>query len=466
MTMLTLAEAATAMHGELQGEDVSFAAVSTDTRTLRHGELFIALRGERFDAREFVADAARLGAAGAVVEETSPAEIPQIHVPDSRVALADLARAWRRRFDIPLIGITGSNGKTTVKELTAAILRARFAADGAKAVMATQGNLNNEIGVPLTLLRLRASHKAAVVEMGANQPNDIELLAAIAEMNIAIITCAARAHLEGFGTLQEVARTKGQLVENLPDDAVAVLNRDDQYFEYWWKNAAPARRLSFGMHAEADYRAADVKPFTRGAAAGFEFTLLSPEGSTNIVLPLAGEHNIMNALAAAAATLAAGATLDDVRTGLANSSNVAGRLRSFTHPSGAVIYDDSYNANPDSVGAAIQLLAGLPDDACLVLGDMGELGDDALEQHKAIGAQARAAGVQSLMCTGELSRATAAGFGTGARWFASTEELGDVLVGELREGMNVLVKASRFMGLDELVKRIECRSGAAVSEGS
>jgi len=459
MTMGTLASAARDMGGQLRGPDRSFESVSTDTRTLTPGQLFFALRGERFDAAEFVADAALRGAAGAVVERAISASLPQVEVPDSRLALGALARKWRQKFAIPMIGITGSNGKTTVKELTTAIMRVVFAAAGDDAVLSTRGNLNNDIGVPLTLLSLRDHHRAAVIEMGANHPGEIAALAEMAAVNVAIISNAARAHIEGFGSIEEVARTKGAIVESLGAAGTAILNRDDRFFAYWRGRVGAAKVQSFGLSAEADYRAENIRLAVREGQTGYEFDMITPVGNCPIWLPLAGKHNVLNALAAAAATLAAGATLDQVSIGLRTSRNVAGRLRAFTVPSGATIYDDSYNANPDSVTAAIRFLADLDGESCLVLGDMGELGPDALELHRGIGTIARDAGIDRLWCVGELSRATAAGYGDDARWFGSVTELGDFLLGELQPGRNILIKASRFMGLDRLVRRIEATAG-------
>jgi len=455
MSMGTLSSAAKDIGGQLRGADRRFESVSTDTRTLAAGQLFFALRGERFDAANFTADAASRGAAGAVVERFTPASLPQIEVPDTRLALGVLARKWRQQFTIPMIGITGSNGKTTVKELTTGIMRVVFADAGDDAVLATRGNLNNDIGLPLTLLSLRGHHRAAVIEMGANHPGEIAVLAEIAAVNVAIITNAARAHIEGFGSIEEVARTKGAIVDGLGAQGTAVLNRDDPFFAAWSERAGASRLYSFGLSSVADFRAENIRLAVRDKQTGYEFDLLTPDGSCAIWLPLAGKHNVLNALAAAAATVAAGATLNHVCIGLRMSRNVAGRLRAFRAPTGATIYDDSYNANPDSVTAAIKFLAELDGESCIVLGDMGELGPDALSLHRDIGQAARAAGIQRLWCVGELSRATAAGYGETARWFASVAELDDFLQGELQPDRNILIKASRFMGLDRLVRRIE-----------
>jgi UDP-N-acetylmuramoyl-tripeptide--D-alanyl-D-alanine ligase len=455
MSMGRLSGVALDVGGQLHGQDGMFDSVSTDTRTIGPGQLFFALRGERYDARKFVADAADKGAAGAVVEERAEADLAQIEVGDSRLALGSLARKWRQHFDIPVIGITGSNGKTTVKELSAAIMRAALAEFGEDVVLATAGNLNNDIGLPLTLLGLRDFHQAAVIEMGANHPGEIAVLADIAAINVAVITNAARAHLEGFGSIEDVAQTKGELLDSLAGNDVAVLNHDDRFFAEWAARTGGAQLVSFGLSVDADVHAEQVQLVVHEGHPVFEFELVAPAGRIAVSLPLAGRHNILNALAAAAATLAAGATLEHVRAGLAASRNVPGRLRAFRVASGATVYDDSYNANPDSVSAAIAFLEDLPGEPWLVLGDMGELGPDSAALHRGMGELARDAGIRGLFCIGEMSRETAAGFGAGARWFETTEELGEALYPELRADRNILIKGSRFMALDRLVRRIE-----------
>ncbi len=458
--MTTLTDLSAIVGGTLHGADAPFSAVSTDTRTLGQGEVFFALRGARFNAAEFVAQAAELGAAGAVVDQPVATELPRIAVSDTRIALADFAREWRKRRGVSLIGITGSNGKTTVKELTAGICRVAFADE---AVLATAGNFNNEIGLPLTLLRLRDQHNVAVVEMGASQPGDISLLADIALPDVAVITNVARAHIEGFGSIETVARTKGEMLDKLAATGTAVLNHDDVFFTRWQQRAAAARIVSFGLSAAADYRADNIQPVVRKGRPGFE--LHCPAGAVAVVLPLAGRHNVVNALAAAAAAMAAGATLEHVRAGLAMAQNVPGRLRAFRGPAGAMIFDDSYNANPDSVAAAIAAMAEFKGEAWLLLGDMGELGEDAVELHQETGRLARESGAAGLLCIGELGKEIGAGFGPGARWFKSQAELEAALRDELIRGRNVLIKASRFMGLDRLVASLETAAAEAAAAG-
>ncbi len=465
--MTNLSALSAVVGGQLHGADADFSAVSTDTRSLRPGDVFFALRGERFDASEFVTQAAERGAAGAVVEKKVPVELPQVQVPDTRVALRKFARAWRTQLDPQLIGITGSNGKTTTKELTAGICRAAFGED---AVLATEGNLNNEIGLPLTLLKLRANHRVAVVEMGASHPGDIALLTNIALPDVALITNIARAHIEGFGSVEVVAQTKGEMLDSLDasdgNKKTAVLNRDDPFFSSLSARAGAARQFSFGLSKGADFHADNIQAVVRKGRPGFAFDLHSPAGDVAVVLPLAGRHNIINALAAAAAAVAVGTQLEHVRAGLALAQSVPGRLRAFRSVTGAVIFDDSYNANPDSVAAAIAAMAEFKGKPWLVLGDMGELGDDAVALHRQTGQLARESGAEALLCVGRLGKEIGAGFGPGARWFESLGELESAVRDELLPGRNVLIKGSRFMQMDKLVASLEedVRHAAAAAE--
>jgi UDP-N-acetylmuramoyl-tripeptide--D-alanyl-D-alanine ligase len=445
-----LSMVAESVGGQLFGADRSFDSISTDTRALSAGQLFFALRGENFNAGEFIDQAARLGAAGAVVEQRADCEISQVQVDDARLALGRLARSWRRKFDLPVIGVTGSNGKTTVRAMIAAILQADQA--DASAVLATQGNLNNEIGLPLTVLRLRASHRCAVFEMGASHAGEIAYLADIAAPTVAIVTNAGPAHLEGFGSVAGVARAKGELYAALGDDGIAVINADDDFRDTWLALCGRRRVLTFGLQSSADYSAADIT--RRDGGEGLEFTLVGPGLSLSIQLPMVGQHNLLNALGAAAASLAAGVKPQSVQAGLATVQNVGGRLRRVTCASGATLYDDSYNANPASVKAAMEFLAGQPGETWLLFGDMGELGADAEALHAEVGHQARALGIQRLLATGPLSQASVAAFGSGARHFQDADALYAQAVEQLHPGVVMLVKASRFMALDQLVARL------------
>jgi len=439
--MSTLAAAADSMHGELHGADRSFNGVSTDTRSLKQGELFVALQGPNFDGCDYVGQARDKGAAGAVVPRVVDADISQIAVDDSKRALGELGAAWRQQLSPVVVGVTGSNGKTTLKELTAACLAT------AAPTLATHGNLNNDIGMPLMLTRIEDRHRFAVLEMGANHAGEIAYLTALAKPDIVVITNAGAAHLEGFGSLDGVARAKGEILCGESRPKVAILNADDRYFDYWSKLVEDIQLLTFGIEADADVYARNIV-----ARAGHSsFDLYLPGGEVSVALPLSGLHNVRNACAAAAIAAAAGVDIADIKTGLESVQPVEGRLRRLAGINGATIYDDSYNANPLSVVAAAEFLASLPGDNVLVLGDMGELGDDAAKLHAETGAQVREAGISRLLAAGDLSRNTVEAFGQGASWHADVDELATGLASELREGVNVLVKGSRFMRMERVV---------------
>ena len=442
--MSTLAAAADSMHGKLHGPDHPFSGVSTDTRTLQQGELFIALQGPNFDGCEYVGEARDKGAAGAVVPRVVDADIAQIAVDDSKRALGDLGAAWRQQLSPIVVGVTGSNGKTTLKELTAACLAT------AAPTLATHGNLNNDIGMPLMLTRIEDRHRYAVLEMGANHAGEIAYLTALARPDIVVITNAGAAHLEGFGSLDGVARAKGEILCGESRPKVAILNADDRYFDYWSKLVADTRLITFGIESDADVYARNIA----AGASSSSFDLYLPGGEIDINLPLSGLHNVRNACAAAAIAAAAGMDIADIKAGLESVKPVEGRLRRLAGINGAKIYDDSYNANPLSVVAAAEFLASLPGDNILVLGDMGELGDDAARMHADTGTQVRQAGISRLLATGDLSRNTVEGFGTGASWYADIDELTAGLTPELHEAMNVLVKGSRFMRMERVVEAL------------
>ncbi len=465
MSMGTLNMVAQSVNGTLVGADQCFDSVNTDTRSIQSGQLFFALRGERFDAGEFVTEAWRRGAAGAVVEARQAVDLPQVEVADTRVALGALAGSWRQRFDMPVIGVTGSTGKTTVKEMIAAILRVHFG--GADKVLATVGNLNNEIGLPLTVLRLRNDHAAAVLEMGAGRCGDIAYLAKIAAPTIGIVTNAGAAHLEGFGTEQAVAETKGELFASLGANthanAVAVLNRDDRYFDLWCRLAKPARVVSFGLDETADYTAGTVQETV--TAEGFElsFDVREANDRVPVKLPMVGRHNVLNALGAIAVTRTVGASWDSIRAGLAGIEGVAGRLRTISGPGGVRIIDDTYNANPLSVGAAIEVLTGLDGRCWLVLGDMAELGERSEELHAGIGRQAKQAGIERLFALGTQARGAAVAFGAGGQVFSERDavlaELGQALDKAGEKDLTILFKGSRCMGMEKLVRALAGETG-------
>lgn len=443
----TLAEFAKACGGRLQGADAPFTDVVSDSRGLTPGQLFVALRGPNFDGHEFLAAALAAGAAGALVDRVQPVALPQILVRDTQAGLERAARAWRAAFSGPLVGVAGSNGKTTAKEMTAAILAT------AGACLATRGNLNNHIGVPLTLLRLTLEHRFAVVEMGANRAGEVAALADIARPSVGMITNAGAEHLEGFGSLEGVARAEGEMVAGLAPAATAVINADDEFAQLW-RALTPARVVTFGVRAPADFSASEVR--TSVGAEGFStrFRLNAPDGDTTIRLGVGGAHNVANALAAAAAAGSCGATLEQIAAGLAAVRAVAGRLQFKRALGSAWLIDDSYNANPSSVRAAIEVLASLGGRRWLVLGDMAELGAFADEAHTGIGEFARAQGIERLYATGTLMTRAVDSFGAGAQWFADTALLTAALtqaLGGAGPEVRMLIKGSRFNRLERVV---------------
>jgi UDP-N-acetylmuramoyl-tripeptide--D-alanyl-D-alanine ligase len=461
--MMDLFEAAQATGGTAAVSGHVFAGVSTDSRSIGAGELFVALRGERFDGHDFVRDVLARGAAAAVVDHAWASVhgtgLPILAVEDTRLALGALAAHWRSRFAMPLIGITGSNGKTTVKEMCAAILREherRDDLDPGETVLATTGNLNNDIGLPLMLLRLSAGHRAAVIEMGMNHPGEIAYLTGLARPTVALVTNAQRAHLEGLGTLAEVARAKGEIFAGLVEDGVAVINADDAQASLWRALAGRRSVVTFGLAADADVRAR-VRP---GAFAS-EVRLTTPQGSVEFELPVPGRHNVGNAAAAAAAALAAGVSLGTVAEALSRYAGIKGRLQRRSGAKGALIIDDTYNANPDSMRAALDVLAGLPGRRLFVMGDMGEVGEAAGQFHDEIGGYAKSQGIDRLFALGELSVAAAHNFGAGGEHFARIDDLIAAVRGELGGDVTVLVKGSRFMRMERVVEALVEKQHAA-----
>ncbi|MGB7756927.1 MAG: UDP-N-acetylmuramoyl-tripeptide--D-alanyl-D-alanine ligase [Salinisphaera sp.] len=440
-----LSEFALALGARLIGDDAVFDGASIDTRRIAHGALFFALAGEHADGHEFVARAGAAGAAAAVVDHPVDADVSQLVVDDVLDALARAARLARAGFAGPVVGVTGSNGKTTVKQMIAAI----FSAAGP--VMATEGNLNNHLGVPLTLMRLDASAERAVIEMGANHPGEIGQLAAVARPDVGVITNAGWAHLEGFGSREGIARAKGELFIRLPESGTAVINADDDYAGLWRELAEGRRLVTFSMDAGrgADVYADDIEL----GAEGVHFTLHTPDESRAITLDLAGRHNVANALAAAAVAVAVGLDAATIAAGLARTAAVAGRLSITSAAHGARLVDDSYNANPGSLAAALSWLGQQSGARWAVLGDMGELGDFAESAHHDAGVAARDAGIERLFATGENSRATVAAFGDGASWYPDHDSLTAALSGALAatEGdVIVLVKGSRSARMDRV----------------
>jgi UDP-N-acetylmuramoyl-tripeptide--D-alanyl-D-alanine ligase len=444
----TLREAAAAIGGTLAGEDRSYRAVATDSRTLEAGALFVGLKGPNFDGAEFVAAAAARGAVGALIERRVGHALPQVIVPDALRGLQRLAAAWRVEFTLPLVAVAGSNGKTTAKEMTAAIL-ARMGP-----CLATRGNLNNHIGVPVTLMRLEASHRSAVVEMGANRIGDVAELMRLARPTVGVITNAGAEHLEGFGTLDGVAEGEGEAVSGLAPEATAVINADDPYAGYW-QSICTARSVStFGVHANADFMAKNPTQAIEHGEFATRFTLECPQGTREILIKAGGAHNIGNALAAAAAASAAGASLEDIGDGLAGFRPVAGRLQLKAGARGSWIIDDSYNANPSSVRAGLEVLRSAAGATWLVLGDMAELGAHAEDSHAHMGSYARDCGITRLFALGPQSSRAAETFGAGAEWFADADSLIRRLQAEIAPDVTVLVKGSRINRLERVVQAL------------
>ncbi|MBS1143748.1 MAG: UDP-N-acetylmuramoyl-tripeptide--D-alanyl-D-alanine ligase [Proteobacteria bacterium] len=439
-----LSQVAQATQGRMIGRDVEVTGVSTDTRSVADGQLFIALSGERFNAHDFLEQAVGAGAVALLVSDESrvPAGVPAVVVDDTRLALGRFAAAWRAQFVLPVIAVTGSNGKTTTKEMIASILKAAFGA----AVLSTRGNLNNDIGLPLTLLGLRGSHRAAVIEMGMNHPGEIAYLATIGAPTVALVTNAQRAHLEGMGDMDEVAREKGSIFSGLLPNGVAVINADDAYAGFWHGMAGQHAVRTFGID-----HAADVRGAVRQHGLEIAIDLSAAEGEATITLHIPGRHNARNAVAAAAACLAAGIPMAAVAAGLEAFSGVKGRLQRRIGKHGAEILDDTYNANPDSVRAGIDVLAATIGRKLLVLGDMGEIGEASGQYHDEIGGYAKSQGVDRLFALGDAAQQAVRNFGEGARHFCNIEKLIGAVDKELGPETTVLVKGSRFMKMERVV---------------
>jgi UDP-N-acetylmuramoyl-tripeptide--D-alanyl-D-alanine ligase len=449
--MMLLSQATTALHAEMVGDDALFTGVSKDTRSIRRGDLYVAIRGESFDGHEFVQQAADAGAAGALVDEIQSVSLPQLCVDDTRLALGQLASHWRDGFNGKLVGITGSNGKTTVKEMCRRILEQ---AVGNEHVLSTAGNLNNDIGLPLTLLGLREQHRYAVIEMGASHVGEIDYLAQIARPHVALINNAGAAHLQGFGSVAQVALAKSEIYRGLVDGGIAIINADDAHANLWREVCAERKVLRFSMQT----RAADVFGEVTTVDGARELYVETPSGSGFIKLQVSGLHNAMNALAATAVASALGISLKVVISALSAFTGVPGRLAISRAASGACIIDDSYNANPRSLDAAMQVLveqrANNRADSWLVLGDMAELGTDTELLHQQAGQRARELGVRHLLATGEASRHAVEAFGKGAEHFADKARLIERLSVGLKPNSVALIKGSRTMAMEQVVNAL------------
>lgn len=446
--MMSLSEAATAVDGTLTGEDRGFSAVSTDTRAIRSGDLFVALKGERFDGAAFVSQAIETGAAGVLVStEAGTSASPCIRVAEPRLALGKLASDWRKRFRIPVIAVTGSNGKTTVKEMLSAILR--LAAGDVEAVLATEGNLNNDIGCPMMMLRLRGHHRYAVFEMGMNHPGEIRYLTKLARPDVALVNNAQMAHIGHMGSVRAIAEAKGEIFEGLIDEGIAIINLDDPHADYWRGINDRHRILTFGFHQEAEVRG-------EYRSNGRDDLVIHAQnhGEASVKLRVPGEHNARNALAAAACALAVGADLQTIAKALSDFTGVKGRLQRKPGLHGGNFIDDTYNANPDSTQAALAVLSREDGHKYFVLGDMGELGETAPALHAQVGLAARQAGVERLFGLGDLSKEAVLAFGQGGMHFERIEELLAEVENALAPDVTVLVKGSRAMRMERVVNSL------------
>ena len=428
------------------GADAIFNTVTIDSRNIKSGDLFIAIKGPNFDGHDFINEAQKQGACGVLVEKEVHTDLPVLKVADTRLALGRLGALRRAQLaDLPLIAVTGSCGKTTTKTMMAAILKQKGN------TLATEGTLNNDYGVPLTLLKLQEQHDYAVIEMGANHFEEIAYLTQMAKPHVAVITNAGPVHLEGFGNVYGVAQAKGEIFRGLIPSGVAVLNADDAHFEYWQALVFERKKVTFGENAKADYRAVDV---CMNAQHKPEFRLCSPLGEIKITLPLLGRHNVLNALAAAAATAELGASLKDIQQGLAQMEPVNKRLNEYQGRHGEMIIDDSYNANPAGMAAALSVLMQYPGKRIMVLGSMGELGDLSEDYHYALGQQIRDMGVDILLAVGDLALHTVNAFGKGATHFNDQNSLLAELKPLLSKDAVILVKGSRFMKMENVVQEL------------
>lgn len=454
---MMMSQVAQALGATLHGDDVMMYGVSKDTRDIKNGDLYVALKGERFDGHQFVADATAAGAVAALVSDLLVDEntvLAQVQVADTRLALGQLAAYWRQvwgqqKNNSKLIGITGSNGKTSVKEMCSKILSDHA---GVAAVLATRGNLNNAIGLPITLLELQQQHQFAVIEMGANHVGEIDYLTHIARPDIALVNNVGPAHLEGFGSLENIAKTKAEIYNGLSENGVAVINLDDEFSTYWEDYCAAINSIgkvvTFSMHDEsADVYAEPV--------ADNHYQFITQSGKADVKLKVPGKHNVMNALAATAATYSAGVALSSIAASLSAFENIKGRLTATISAQGYQVIDDTYNANPLSVSAAIDVLAAIADKkTVLVLGDMAELGENAEKLHSEIGSKAKQSGIKNLYATGKLSVNTVRAFGENGFYFEDKNQLINALQKNLTGSEVVLIKGSRSAAMEEVVERI------------
>ncbi len=445
--MMQLSTIAKAVNGKLLGADVAVKSVSTDSRAIVSNQLFVAIKGENFDGNQFAETAIQQGAAAVLVSDKQTKARPAVVVNDTRLALGQLAKYWRNQFDIPVIAITGSNGKTTTKEMLSAILAAATK-DVAK-VHATVGNLNNDIGMPLTLLKLSKQHAYAVIEMGMNHLGEIDYLTKIAQPTVALIINAGTAHIGELGSRENIAKAKGEIFNGLSTNGVAIINADDAFFGYWQALTIGKKVLTFSLN-----KVADVSAKYQEIDGLSHVELTTPTGKVDFKLNVLGKHNIANALAASAAAAALGVSNQDIADGLQNMQAVRSRLQRKAGLNGALLIDDTYNANPDSMKAAIDVLVALDSYSVFVMGDMGELGADAANMHVDIGLYAKQNGVKNLLAFGALSVHAANAFGEGAQHFSALDDVISNTKKLMQKNTTVLVKGSRFMKMERVVEHL------------
>ncbi len=448
MIDLRLHEICNLVSGEMYGEDKVISSVSIDTRALTKGALYVAIKGEQFDGHEFIQQAEAAGAGALLLNERIDSALPQVVVADTRLALAELAGAIRDKAQVKVCGVTGSNGKTTVKEMISAILAMQ------SSVLSTLGNFNNDIGVPLSLLRLEKSHEFAVIEMGANHADEIAYTSRYAKPDVVVITNVAAVHIEGFGCIDGVASAKAEIIESLSEDGVAILNADDDYFNLWRAIAGQRECLSFGLNDIADVRAENISNTLQNEQFISTFNLVFNEQKTAIKLALAGEHNIKNALAASAACIALGVDVAQIKQGLEQLNSVKGRMQLQATKKGYRVVNDSYNANPASLQVALEAIHANATKFWVALGEFGELGTESSEIHKEMGLQIKRAGVTRLFATGELTKHTVDSFGDGASYYAQQGELIAAIQKEIECDVVLLVKGSRSQKMDVVVNSL------------
>ncbi|MCK4842689.1 MAG: UDP-N-acetylmuramoyl-tripeptide--D-alanyl-D-alanine ligase [Methylococcales bacterium] len=442
---MLLSEVAKTVDGELIGNDLEISTVSIDTRTIVKNALYIAIKGKNLDGHNFIDEAENAGANSILVEHKVETKLSQIVVKDSHLALAEVAGAWKSKQNVKTIAVTGSNGKTTVKEMIAAIL------DVDAKVLATKGNFNNDIGVPLTLLRLNKQHQYAVIEMGANHIGEIKYSSQYAQPDVSVITNVGAAHIEGFGSIKGVAKAKGEIIQCLKKGGIAILNKDDEFYSLWQRLAENKKQISFGLDENADITAKDIKAGIEHKQFKTQFVLMTKNEQITLQLGLAGQHNVINALAAAASCLSLGIGLQQIKKGLENVKPVQGRLQPLVGKQGSLVIDDTYNANPSSVKAALDVLMQCEGEPWVVLGALAEMGSDSREIHQEIGELIKLKKVVRLLTIGSDAESTSKAFGRGAIFFSSQEQLIDVLNDELKGNEALLIKGSRGQKMENIV---------------